>query len=164
MSWSTEDKYAQGFTKDKLNKLRGRFTGSAGNKNEEASEAKYPATNEPMLVHPQKQHLVKLRDNGDIDIFTGGNMGIRISMATQGINLFATEEKHHVSFIRGFVTKDIHYNVKGSWTIQCEQHANINTKGNVNITAKGNLNVSAESMNFNSKGRVRFTASRYDFD
>lgn len=40
------------------------------------------------LFHPDVSSLVKLKDNGDIDIFTGTNIGIRINKQKKTIEMF----------------------------------------------------------------------------
>lgn len=48
-------------------------------------EMPYPDVTEPMMIHPYTKSVVKLKHNGDIDLFTTGNNGIRVSNGKIGL-------------------------------------------------------------------------------
>lgn len=48
-------------------------------------EMPYPDVTEPMMIHPYTKSVVKLKHNGDIDLFTAGNNGIRVSNGKIGL-------------------------------------------------------------------------------
>lgn len=147
----------KGTTADRVAALQDKLKGAPAPASDAAQQAPLPTVNEPMLVHPWRNSIVKLRDNGAIDVFVDFNTGIRIEPEVKSINLIAAEQKSHVDFIRAFVMKDVIYNVKGNWQINVDGDANITAKGDIDIeSTKGDIN-------FTAANNMTFDAKRYDF-
>lgn len=157
-------------TKSNLRTAKGRMTGSAGGKAEATKEAAYPATAEPALIHPDTNAIIKLRDNGAIDIFTGDNTGIRIDRANKSINMMSVLTQTRSEILRAIISKDAQYDVKGKWTINAGS-ATINTKGATKVNAKGNvelttaakMSIKAASLDINVSGSFKAYAADYDW-
>jgi len=130
--------------KERILNAQKRFRGSAKTHKENALESHFPSVNEPALVHPWTHAIVKLRDNGMIDIFADGDQGIRIDPKSKTINLLTDTEKHHVKAIKAFVQRDADWHISRNWTIEAT-NVNINTKSNVNINANGDVIVQAKN-------------------
>ena len=79
---------------------------------EEIDKARFFVGNEPGLYHPVTSSLIKLRNNGMIDIFAGTNQGIRIDPKTKSVNFFANNEKHHITNSSTWADGSIEYHVK----------------------------------------------------
>lgn len=157
-------------TKDAINAAKRKMSGSAGNKAAAAKEAAYPAVAEPALVHPFTNAVIKLRDNGAIDVFTGDNIGIRIDQNNKSINMMSTLVQTRAETLRAIINKDAQYDVKGKWTINAGS-ATINTKGATKVNAKGNmsletaskLSIKAASLDINVAGSFKAFAGDYDW-
>jgi hypothetical protein len=154
-----------GFAQDRVRDAKSRLLGSSKQVIEKKQEAPYPSENEPMLAHPWNNSIVKIRDNGTVDIFSEGDLGIRINRKAKTIDIYAQSFNQHTSFIRSFVKKDVIQKIKGNWTIQCN-HGTIEAKGNVKIKANGKLEVESKGdMRFTTKGNVYYKAGgKYYFD
>lgn len=88
----------------------------------------YPLQAEPALIHPNNTSVVKLRDNGAIDIFVGNDNGIRVDPNERSIQILSNAlqskvyeektkiEKHRITQIGGNVISEI----KGNHQVKCE--------------------------------------------
>lgn len=162
--------HKEDFTKERIQELKSRMKGSTNTVKEALAEVPYPQNNEPMLVHPSSKAVVKLRDNGCIDIFTDGNQGIRIDANNKTINNMAENIKNHAKIIRSIVTKDVIYDVKSAWTLNCKD-ATINTKGHTKVNADGNTEIKTKgktiveskgNMSLESAGKLSMKAASLD--
>ena len=106
----------------------------------DAANVHYPSTEEPVLIHPFNQSMVKLRNNGNIDIFVDNNIGIRVDSKYQSINLISDGIYERTQYIRSYVTKDEVRRVKGDWKIEAGS-ASITTKGNTTVYSKSDTNI-----------------------
>lgn len=66
-------------------------------------ESRFFSSEEVGFVHPFTSSVVKLKDNGMIDIFAATNQGIRIDPKTKTVNFFANHEKHHSGQISAWI-------------------------------------------------------------
>lgn len=175
--------------KDQLDYLDSKTIESPIKSLEDATEnARFPTGYEPALTHPTHRSIVKLRDNGCIDIFAGVHQGFRVDPNKQVINVCTNNLFQHLGKLRSWVTRDAKVEVGGG--IRVVNHATIvvdskgditvNTDGNVVVNARGNVTVNAGgSVYANARGDIRlkaggeielkagrhiqFTAPRYDF-
>lgn len=88
----------------------------------------YPLQAEPALIHPNNTSVVKLRDNGTIDIFVGNDNGIRVDPNERSIQILSNAlqskvyeektkiEKHRMTQIGGNAISEI----KGNHQVKCE--------------------------------------------
>src|SRR5690606_31494236 len=97
--------------------IKGKFGGSAGNKQADAKEAAYPALAEPAMVHPHTNAVVKLRDNGAIDIFAADNTGMRLDLKNKSITMMSSLNQTRAETLRAIISKDATQDVKGKWTV-----------------------------------------------
>lgn len=119
---------------DSLKTARARMTGSSTTIDKKAAEVPYMSVNEPALIHPWNQSMMKIRDNGTVDIFSGTDNGIRVNPKDRTIDLITKTKNTHATFVREFVLKDETHFVKRHWTIHAET-ATINTKKNTTVNA-----------------------------
>jgi hypothetical protein len=118
---------------------------------EQRQEAKYPRTAEPALIHPMNTSVIKVRDDGMIDLFVGTDNGIRIDPVTKSINIIGNSFQQYVDNINSQVVKSVVQKVGKDWTVE--------TKGNVNIKAKGKVLVNTESSaEVTAKGKATVTS------
>lgn len=121
-------------TADIIKEARARLSGTASILEKKEKEVPYMSVNEPALVHPWNQSIVKIRDNGTVDLFSGTDNGIRINPEDRTIDLISRTQNTHATFVRAFVMKDeVRYIQKG-WTIWAET-ATINTTKNTTVNA-----------------------------
>lgn len=76
------------------------------------------------LFHPDVSSLVKLKDNGDIDIFTGTNIGIRINKEKRTIEIFGDSST-----------------ISDNWKV---------LSNNVTLISNGNMDIECEKLNIKS--------------
>lgn len=144
-------------SKDKVRESKKRMTGSSKGKITDKKEAPYPTVNEPALIHPWNNAVVKLRDNAVIDVFSNTDNGIRINPGAKTIDMFTQTVKHHVTFLRSFVKRDVRQDVGGYWIINCTT-ARLHARGSVDIKAGRNINMTAGgSVNIKAGGTINMT-------
>lgn len=134
--------YDSGFTIDRIKTAQARLVGSSSPKLAAKAEVPYPSVNEPALVHPWNNSVVKVRDNGNIDVFAGSDNGIRINPTTKTIDVFAETEKTHVNFIRAYVKRDETREIEGNWKILCST-AEVQAKKDIVLKAGGDIQLEA---------------------
>lgn len=78
------------------------------------NESRFFSETEVGFFHPVTSAIIKLKDNGSIDIFTATNQGIRIDRTTSSINFFTNNEKHHIGNISAWVEDSVSLHVKKS--------------------------------------------------
>jgi hypothetical protein len=165
--------YMEPFTKDRIEEAKARFRGSTASMEETLENQQYPAHNEPAMVHPGTNAIMKVRDNGAIDVYAENNIGIRVDPKNKSVNIMAPSENKHVDFIRGFVMKDVTYFIKRDWTINTGKNSTINAKGNVFVNADNNIEMvakkdfilRAQNIDLWAANHFQFYAGwHYDFD
>ena len=144
-------------------------------------ESRFPDMAEPALIHPFLSSVVKLRNNGAIDIFTSTNQGIRIDAISQTVNIICDGEKEHLGYLRTWIQRDLEEwvgtnvlrviggtdtkEVKGDIVIRGESNMNVTIKGNVNLKVNGNIDINNKgTVNWKSGGIMHFSAPKYYFD
>lgn len=132
---------------------RARLAGSVEETQKLVEQIPYPAVAEPMLVHPHNNSIVKIRDNGTVDLFTGTDNGIRINPENKTLDLISKTENHHSTYIRNFVLKNETHHVNAMWTIYADK-AEITTKKDTTINTGWKTIVNAEK-------NVEVTAKEY---
>ena len=73
---------------DKIEQLQRQYSRTRKELHEQIQLYPYPLTAEPALIHPNNTSVVKLRDNGAIDIFVGNDNGIRVDPNERSIQIF----------------------------------------------------------------------------
>ena len=101
---------------------------------------------EPGFTHPGNTSLIKLRNNGMIDIFTSTNQGIRIDPNTKTINMITNHLKNHLTYMTTWAEKDIIFN--------CHKYFNVNSDTDINLEAKKKINFKCEEWNVNIIGDI----------
>lgn len=130
-------------TDDYIKEARLRMSGSAKQIDKKVAEVPYMSVNEPAIVHPWNNSVMKIRDNGAIDVFSGTDNGIRINPVDRTIDMISKTNNTHATIVRAFVMKDETHYVKNVWTIYADT-AFINTKKNTTINTGWNTIVNAE--------------------
>lgn len=127
--------------------------------------AAYPGYAEPAIVHPYHKSVVKLRDNGMIDIFVDKNTGMRVDPETSSINFFANTGKEMYSYLRTHVSKDQTTDVKRSWTINVGTQFNLKAGEMINLEAPRisvngtkSINMQAPNITMSAQSAVNITA------
>ena len=114
------------------------------------------------LVHPLKSSMVKLRDNGCIDIFVGTDNGIRIDPENKSINIIGSALKEHIGTLHSWISESAVIEVTGPWTLKA---IDINVEASKSINLKGlDINLAASSTLTIKAGKVSATAGRYDWN
>lgn len=139
---------------------------------EKTMNARFPTNYEPALIHPYHRSIVKLRDNGIVDVFAADHQGIRIDPNNQVINICTNKLFQHMGRIRSWITRSAKTEIElgyhmvnhGYIIIDCKGDITVNTDGNVTLSACGDVTVKSKGeINLNSKRRIQFTAPKYDF-
>ncbi len=106
-------------------------------------------------VHPNNTSMMKIRDNGCIDIFGGTDNGLRIDPNKKSINVIASHMKEHIGDLHSWISDFSITDVKGPWTLNAI-NVFINAKKSINLTAGTTINFKAD--------KITGRANRYDFD
>ena len=142
--------------------------------------AALPDGKEVVLANPLNSSIVKIRNNGMIDIFTATNQGIRIDPAKHTINVLGEHEIHHIDnltvwaskFIRMNAKRSIYHNSKESiysdakndWTVKAGENI-IMTSGKTVYIQSSDIKISAKgSMRFEAGNVMTFSAERYMYE
>lgn len=139
----------------------------------EVGDGSKPRLEEPALVHPFNTSVIKIRNNGMIDMWAGTDQGMRLDPETRTINVITDGFKHHVNYERAWIVEDLKYWAKkgflfeseaGDMTFKCINYTaemkgktrvssigdiDMDTKGNMTITCKGNLTITAKRVDIN---------------
>lgn len=135
---------------------------------EELKNATKPRLEEPALIHPFNTSVVKIRNNGMIDLWVSNDQGIRIDPNTSTINFIADGVKEHINYSRSWVAEDMEWWVKKSILFNSEQssftvnaHSGIflNSERQIELTAGGDLlQKIARNMKVDSEGNIEIKA------
>jgi len=137
-----------------------------------ADEVRFPTSFEPSLSHPYHHSIVKLRDNGIIDIFVGDHQGFRIDPNTETIDTCTNNLLQHLGCLRSWISRDAKVEIAGGYhlvnhaaiTVDCKGGITVNTNGNITVNASGSVTVNAGGeIKLASKKHIQFSAPRYDF-
>lgn len=128
--------------------------------------AALPDGKEILLAHPTNSSLVKIRNNGMIDIFTATNQGLRIDPIKHTINVIGEHEQHHIDNLIVWASKFIRMNAKRSIFMDSAESIHSSAKNdwtlkageNIIMTAGNSVHVSASDVKVVSKGNIRFEA------
>lgn len=124
-------------------------------------------------MHPFTHSIVKLRDNGAIDIFVGTHQGIRIDPNTQTVNICTNTLKEHLGALRAWVTGDAQIECAAGYDLRSFAHVTIHASGDVTVKTEANAYIKAAGnmevdvggeTTFRSGGNMHFTAPNYFFD
>ena len=139
---------------DILNRNR---TSLASTVAEKLDAVPYPGFSEPAIIHPIHKSVVKLRENGMIDVFVDKNTGIRIDPETASINFFADTGTEMYDYLKTYVSKDQTTNVKRAWTVDVGTRFNLKagrtismSAPNIELSGQSNINFSSPRINFSS--------------
>lgn len=147
---------------DKIKDVKGRLTGSSKKIEKKKAEVPFHSVNEPSIIHPWNQSMVKIRDNGTVDIMAGTDNGIRVNPVQKTIDVISRTNNTHASFIRAFVLKDEVRYVKNDWTIYCN-NANIKAKKDIAMVAGQDISFYAkrDMLYYADNGRHYFNTKGY---
>lgn len=113
-------------------------------------KAPFFTEDEPGLYHPSTSSVIKLRNNGMIDIFVGTNQGIRIDPNTKTLNMFTNNEKHHIGNMNVWANESVSFDVKKQMSITAAQL--LLKAANIIITADNlNLDISRDKLSIGGK-------------
>lgn len=102
---------------------------------------KYPLNAEPALVHPSNSSVVKIRDNGMIDLFVGTDNGIRIDPKHRSISLLANTYGEKSTTHNQTVTRNMNASIGGNWTVKVKGNLTFTTEGSMNFTAQKDISL-----------------------
>lgn len=147
-----------------------------------------PRLEEPALVHPFNSSVIKIRNNGIIDLWTAADQGFRMDPAARTINIISDGLKEHLNYSRAWIVEDLKYWAKKGFLFEAETgdfvfkgiNFNAQSTGNTDFTTKGNMaqrsvgtmDIKAQgSMEIDSRnnmtiscaGNLTIKASRVDF-
>lgn len=128
-----------------------------------------PKLEEPAIVHPFNTSIVKVRNNGMIDMFVGTDQGIRIDPYSKTINEIVDGLKWHVGYFKGWIDDDAKWyakmgflfesesgsfnvKVKQDISLECEGNLTLRCDGNLNLQCGGDFNLSGDGAGMNIKG------------
>lgn len=117
------------------------YAGPVADLEERKKQSATYAAEEVGLIHPVSRSVVKLRDNGAIDIFVPGHNGIRVDPTNGTVDIFGRVQ-HHASAIREWITKDSVTEVKEAWTVRSEGKVEVEAQ---TVLIKAAKNVRIES-------------------
>jgi hypothetical protein len=105
---------------------------------EEALKREIEFDNGVGLFNSISGSLIKIKDDGIIDIFVDGDNGIRIDPNNNSINLFTLNEKHHIGNIDLWIQNNLTADIKNKVNIRAGEFNISCSNNNINI---GSLNV-----------------------
>lgn len=106
-------------------------------------EKRYPLQAEPALIHPSNTSVVKIRDNGMIDIFVGTDNGLRIDPNSRTVTAMANTSVAKQRYAKSRTDRDRESDVGGNDTQKVANHWTVNAGGNIRIAAEGDVNISS---------------------
>lgn len=148
-------------TKQRINRVVKKYVSPKNNPADFIAEnSHYPNTDEPMLIHPFNQSVVKIRNNGTVDIFVSDNNGIRIDNKYKSINFIGNSIVERAQYIRSYIAKDLIQKIQGSWVIEAK-NANIVTKEYTNIYSEKEVLVqSLKDIQINTNNNVYISSAK----
>ena len=147
-----------------------------------------PRLEEPALIHPFNSSVIKIRNNGIIDLWTSTDQGIRMDPGARTINVITDGFKQHLNYARSWIVEDLKYWAKQGFLFESEQgdfvfkginfraessgNTDFTTKGNMaqrsvgtmDIKAQGSMEIdSRNNMTISCAGNLTIKAQRVDF-
>ena len=142
---------------ERIRKVREGYSKSRAQMTYEARQKEYPLGAEPALVHPNNHSVVKVRDNGMIEIFVGNDNGLRIDPEQRSITALSNvyKEKNQYSWQHSernrtqsvgndFVTNvgnDEVHNVSDTWTVHAGKNVNVISDGTIYMEAREKIHM-----------------------
>lgn len=117
----------------------------------EANKAKLPKLAEVALIHPANSSTIKIRDNGMIDIFVGGNNGIRVDPETKTINMMGNCIKEQGGGKYAWLDSYQAW-VKGDWKIEVDGSILFTSKGAIKMKSDAGIVLEAPRLDINTEG------------
>lgn len=88
------------------------------------------------IYNPKSKAVVKLRNNGSIDMFSKEDVGIRVDQSTETVNLFANHVKTHTYDKTDWLT--------GSYTAYVKEHRSNKIAGNDILQVDGDIMITSK--------------------
>lgn len=104
-----------------------------------------PRLEEPALVHPFNSSVIKIRNNGIIDLWTTTDQGFRMDPAARTINIISDGLKEHLNYSRAWIVEDLKYWAKQGFYFESES---------------GDFTVSAKNCSYTNSGDTTFTGQK----
>lgn len=120
---------------NQLEEITGGFSKTRKEMTNQVDLKKYPLHTEPALIHPLNSSIVKIRDNGTIDVFVGTDNGIRVDPNEKSVTLLANNYGEKSTYHKQVIGRDSTKEVGGNWKV--------NVRGNVEISAQGRMDLAA---------------------
>lgn len=118
-------------------------------------------TTEPGLVHPSNTSIIKLKDNGMIDIWTGSDQGIRIDPNTKSIMLYSNRTDIRSNDRNEWIDNNYTTTVRNKWQVIAFGDVDIKSEKNINLeAAKGTVNLKCKTFSINTEEDINITAGR----
>lgn len=131
-----------------------------------------PKLEEPAIVHPFNTSVLKIRNNGMIDMFVGTDQGIRIDPYSKTINEIVDGLKWHIGYFNGWVERDAKWYANGEILFKSESSAiNLNAKSDVTIVSGKNITIkcdgkltlsSQDGVNIDTKGAFELNGNAFN--
>lgn len=134
-----------------LSDLQSAYETSGNDFKAEAEKAKLPKVAEVALIHPTNSSIVKIRDNGMIDVFVSGNNGIRIDPETKTINLMGNCIKEQGGSKLAWLDSYQAW-VKGDWKLEVDGDVSISSKGTMTLKSETGIVMEAPGVDVNTEG------------
>lgn len=115
---------------------------------EKVESSKFPMVAEPALIHPHTTSVIKMRDNGAIDIFVGNDNGIRLDPNNRSISILANSSYEKIHQERKSIGRDSVQDIGGNWTVK--------VKGNLTFTSEGTIHLDGKNVKITAEGREVF--------
>ena len=122
------------------------------------------AETEPGISHPVTTSSLKLRDNGNIEVFVATNNGIRICPENASVNLLASLVRTSATDIKMDAGNSIDIHSLMAINVNCDIAINVVGGKTVTVKSGGPVDiVGAGDVNIKSGGNMNFSAKRYNF-
>lgn len=96
---------------------------------------------ESAMYHPQTKGVVKMRNNGTVEMFATEDTGIRMDPKGQVINIFANHSKSHLHHMTEWISGDSKSYVKKNRLMKTEGTTHIHSGKDMTIVGKENLHI-----------------------
>lgn len=145
-------------SQDQIAAMQQNYQTTSSTVKQAANNQHFPQTFEPALIHPDNHAIVKLRENGMIDIFVEDDIGIRLDPATKTVNIIANGIKLHGGSYYAWVDSSL-TDVLKNWVLKVGGNVDITVKGNTSITTVGTTMIqSTGDITLQTQGNLTATA------
>lgn len=93
------------------------------------------------LYHPTQNNVMKLKNNGDIDIFVENNNGININKKLETISVFSNKLKQNLHDSKRWLTGDDTSYIKGSQLTKIVGNVTLDGQGHLTIEIDKDISV-----------------------